>query len=348
MIFRKRKRPHKTINLALQGGGAFGAITWGVLDRLLEDPRITIEGVSGTSSGAMNAVAMAQGLISGGREAARATLAQFWIDIAQEVPNSLHQKHPLAEWHENLGINAFPALKYVDMTRLWSPYQMNPFGLNPVRDVLLRLIDFERLRATKHPHLFISATNVHTGKIRIFTNAEITIESLLASACLPSLNHAVEIDNEPYWDGGYSGNPPVFPLIFGCRHSDILLVTVQPLRREHTPTSVEAIRRRQAELSFNTAFLREMRAITMCKEQIEQGGWFPKGRLERRLSQLRIHLIDAEETLNEFEADSHFNTSLPFLTKLRDIGRARTEQWLSQHYDRIGEANTADLADLFY
>jgi len=182
MIFRKRKRPHKTINLALQGGGAFGAITWGVLDRLLEDPRITIEGVSGTSSGAMNAVAMAQGLISGGREAARATLAQFWIDIAQEVPNSLHQKHPLAEWHENLGINAFPALKYVDMTRLWSPYQMNPFGLNPVRDVLLRLIDFERLRATKHPHLFISATNVHTGKIRIFTNAEITIESLLASA----------------------------------------------------------------------------------------------------------------------------------------------------------------------
>ncbi|MGQ0658673.1 MAG: patatin-like phospholipase family protein [Chromatiales bacterium] len=348
MIFRKREPRHKTINLALQGGGAFGAFTWGVLDRLLQDPRIQIEGVSGTSSGAMNAVAMAHGLISAGRDGARAALTQFWTDISREVPGALQQGHSLTEWHENVGADAFPPLRaYLDLARMLSPYQLNQRGLNPIRDVLERLIDFERVRAAKDIRLFISATNVRTGKVRIFTNAEITVESLLASACLPSLHHAVEIDGESYWDGGYSGNPPLYPLIFNCRRPDILVIMVQPLRRDRLPNSAEAIRHRQTELSFNTAFLREMRAIAMSREQIAQGGWFPKGVLERRLTQLKIHLIEAEEVLNKLPTGSHFNISPDFLGSLRDTGWAQGQAWLAEHYDAIGKRTTIDLSSLF-
>lgn len=347
-IFRRRASRPKTISLALQGGGALGAFTWGVLDCLLQDARIQVEGLSGTSSGAMNAVAMAHGLITGGRDGARAALTQFWTDIASEAPGALPQGHFLTEWHENVGVGAFPPLRaYLDLAKVLSPYQLNPLGLNPVRDILERLIDFERLQAATDIRLFISATNIHTGKVRIFTNAEITVESLLASACLPSLHHAIEIDGESYWDGGYSGNPPVFPLIFNCRRPDILVIMVQPLRRDGRPHTVEAIRHRQAEIGFNTAFLREMRAIAMCKEQIEQGGWFPKGVLERRLSQLKIHLIEAEEVLNKLATGSHFNISPAFLGSLRDTGLSYGQAWLSEHYDAIGERTTTDLAALF-
>jgi NTE family protein len=348
MIFRRRRSNEKTVNLALQGGGAHGAFTWGVLDRLLEDSRLQIEGVSGTSSGAMNAAALASGLAAGGREAARATLARFWTEMSAAVPDGLKQRNPLALWSGDLGIEAFPALKaYLDLARVLSPAQLNPLDLNPLREVLLRVIDFDRLTTTATPRLFISATNVHTGKVRIFANREITVDALLASACLPSIHRAVEIGGELYWDGGYSGNPPVFPLIFNCRAPDIVVVMAQPLRRTDTPASPEAIQRRQAELSFNTAFLREMRAIAMCKAQIEEGGWFPTGRLERRLARLKLHLIEAEGLLRSLGPGSHFNTEMSFLTRLRDAGRDHTQAWLATNFDALGERSTVDMEALF-
>jgi NTE family protein len=348
LIFRKRKAADKTVNLALQGGGAHGAFTWGVLDRLLQEPRLPLEGISGTSSGAMNAVVLAHGLITGGRDGARAALTEFWTDIARELPGTSRRKSPFKEWHEPLGVEVRPSLRaFASLTELLSPYQLNPLDLNPIRDLLERRIDFERLRAAKDIRLFISATNLHTGKVRVFTNPEITVQSLLASACLPSLHHAIEIDGESYWDGGYSGNPPVFPLIFNCRHPDILIVMLQPLRREEVPTTAEGIRSRQAELSFNTAFLREMRAIAMSKAQIDEGGWFPKGVLERRLSRLRIHMITAEEVMSKVAAGSHVNTSLSFVTALRDAGWMSAQAWLSAHFDDVGERTSVDLATLF-
>ncbi len=342
MIF---KLGRKSMTLALQGGGAHGAFTWGVLDRLLEDNRIDIEGVSGTSSGAINAVVLAHGLAGGGPEAARAALHRFWTGIAEMSALGVHAAHPLAAWRKSA--SPLPALKaYIDLYQLWSPYEMNPLGLNPIKDVLAPMVDFERLRGKDAIRVFISATNVHTGKIRVFENNELSLDAVLASACLPSLHHAIEIDGQHYWDGGYSGNPPLFPLIFNVNCADITVVMLEPLERKKVPTTVAGIRRRQQEISFNTAFLREMRAIALCKEQIEQS-WFPSGKLERRLRRLRIHLIEANDLMQKLGAGSHYNTLLPFLTHLRNEGRRRADAWLARGLEAIGERSSVDLPGLF-
>ncbi len=333
------------MSLALQGGGSHGTFTWGVLDRLLEDNRIRIDGVSGTSSGAINAVVLAHGLASGGPEAARAALYRFWTEVAALNSPGLQQTYPLAAWRKST--DPMPALKaYLDMYQVWSPYQMNPLGLNPIRDVLAPLINFKHLHSKDAIRVFISATNVRTGKIRVFDNDGLSLDAVLASACLPSMHHAVEIDGQPYWDGGYSGNPPLFPLIFNVGCADIAVILLEPLERIGVPTSVEGIRHRQQEISFNTAFLREMRAITLCKEQIEQS-WFPGGKLERRLRQLRLHLVEANDLMQKLGAGSHYNTLLPFLTHLRDEGRRHAEAWLSSNFDAIGERSSVDLVRLF-
>ena len=337
----------KYLNLALQGGGSHGAFTWGVLDRLLEEPQLEFEGVSGTSSGAMNAAVLAHGLARGGRNAAREDLSRFWSGIADEVPPGFHQPHCLAALNDDMGIDAFPALKaYLDLAEHLSPYQMNPMGLNPLRGMLTRLIDFDRLRDPRALRVFVSATHVRTGKVRIFDNAELSVEALLASACLPSLNHAVEVGGEAYWDGGYSGNPPVFPLIFNCRHPDILVVMLQTIHTGDLPASAEAIRRRQLEISFNSAFLREMRAIAMCKEQI-RNGWFPSGRLESRLEGLKIHIVEAQQLMQELDAGSRYNTLPSFLQMMKDEGRAHAEVWLRENYGALGQRSSVDLVELF-
>jgi len=264
----------KCVNLALQGGGAHGAFTWDVIDRLLEEPRLEMEGVSATSAGAMNAAVMAHGLTTGGRKGAREALEEFWHGVARvSAP--------------------FGALQLFEvMSRFLSPYQLNPFNYNPLRQLIRQVIDFEQLRRRSAIKLFLSATNVRTGKIKVFTDKEITADCVLASACLPFLYQAVEIDGEHYWDGGYMGNPALFPLIYSCHSRDILIVHVNPVERPGKPTSAHEIANRVNEISFNSSLMREMRADAFVTKLIDDGklsqGFLEYGR--RSYAGLRAHL----------------------------------------------------------
>src|SRR5690349_14419574 len=258
-----RKVKIKAINLALQGGGAHGAFTWGVLDRLLEDERLAIDGISACSAGAMNAAVLAYGYAVGGREGARDSLAGFWRRISEAALTSPLQPSPLDRVLGDHSLRHSPAFVAFDMlTRLFSPYDYNPLGLNPLRDVLRRCVDFEVLAKAACPiKVFLSATNVRTGKVRVFERREVTVDAVLASACLPFLFQAVEIDGEAYWDGGYMGNPALFPLIYNCESADILVVHINPLERADVPRSATDIMNRINEISFNSSLMREMRAI---------------------------------------------------------------------------------------
>ncbi|MFZ3082140.1 patatin-like phospholipase family protein, partial [Rhodoferax ferrireducens] len=242
------------LNLALQGGGAHGAFTWGVLDALLEDPRIEFEGLSGSSAGAMNALVFADGWMKGGRDGARQGLSDFWMEVGKQMPWGLMTQG------EGEAISLSPASKLlVNWAGHFSPAQLNPFDLNPLRDLLNRLVDFEQLRARSPFKLFVGTTQANTGKLRVFRESELSVDVMLASACLPKIHHSVEIDGEPYWDGGYAANPAVFPLFYDCDSRDVLLVLLSPLKREGTPNTVDEIESRIAELAFSANFMREMR-----------------------------------------------------------------------------------------
>ncbi|MFZ5541018.1 MAG: patatin-like phospholipase family protein [Pseudomonadota bacterium] len=333
-------RKHR-INLALQGGGALGAITWGVLDRLLEEPDIAIEGASGASAGAMNAVALAHGWAEDGVAGARRALAAFWTAIGEA---SYAVQLPFTP-SLPAGFSHSPATFLLGLTRFFSPQQMNPFDINPMRAIVRQQFDFERLRRASPVRLFVAATHVRSGSLRVFTERELTAEHLLASACLPTLQRAVVIDGDDYWDGGYTGNPPVYPLVYDCAAADLLIVMLLPRERGETPTSADGIRARLTEIHFNAAFLREMRGLALARERARRG-WWPFG-LERRLRALRFHVIDAEDFLRELDGAKAMNTSLAFLRELRDEGRARAEAWLAQHRASLGRRSSADIATLF-
>ena len=335
------------LSLALQGGGAHGAYTWGVLDRLLEDDW-RLDGISGTSAGAMNAVALADGWVRGGAEGARESLAGFWEAVADSTPFELDLLHSL----NGLGGSAdgslpAPVHLMLGLTRLFSPYQLNPFDLNPLRDVVEKRFDFERIRSQCRLRLFIAATQVRTGKVRLFHTAELSADALLASACLPTLHHAVEIDGEAYWDGGFTANPAVYPLIYDCSTPDILLVLLNPLRHPEAPRSAEEIANRSMELGFSTTFLREMRTLAQARAYMREGsGWLPGGRLERKLAGLRFHLLEAEE-LADAGKGSKLNATRAFLHELRDLGRARAARWIRMHRADVGRRETLDVAEVF-
>jgi NTE family protein len=329
------------INLALQGGGALGAITWGVLDRLLEEPDIAFEGISGASAGAMNAAALAHGWAEGGAAGARRALAAFWTaigDASYAVQLPFTPGLPAGFAHS-------PTTFLLGLTRFFSPQEINPFDINPLRAIVKRLFDFERLRRASPVRLFVAATHVRRGSLRVFTERELTAEHLLASACLPTLHHPVVIDGEDYWDGGYTGNPPIYPLVYDCAAADLLLVMLLPRERAETPSSVESIRARVTEISFNAAFLREMRGLALARERAMRG-WWPLG-LERRLRALKFHVIDTEDLVGGLSGAKAMDTSLGFLQQLRDEGRARADAWLSQHGRSIGRRSSADIAGLF-
>jgi NTE family protein len=334
-----------TINLALQGGGAHGAFTWGVLDALLEDDRFNFEGVSGTSAGSMNAVCLAQGLMTGGREGARAALNRFWSAVAQSSPFA-----PGGDG-SSLSPAAKAMLQWADHL---SPEQMNPFDLNPLRDIITAQIDFEELRRHSPVKLFIAATHANSGKVRIFHNAELSVDALLASACLPTVHRSIVIDGEPYWDGGYSANPAVFPLFYQCTAADILLVLLTPLHYEETPESAQDIKLRLRELAFNSTFLREMRMFAHLREQIGQNErrwlprWLQRSRLEQRAKDIRFHAITADELLKTLSPDSKLVVNLPFFERLRDSGREHAQAWLEMHRTALGRKSTLDLAALYY
>jgi NTE family protein len=337
------KRNKQSMNLALQGGGAHGAFTWGVLDGLLEDGRLNFEGVSGTSAGAMNAVVLAHGLMSGGRDGARAALEQFWTAVAGSLPFEVAV--PSADGQN---VSLVPALKLMlQWSHYFSPHQLNPFDLNPLKDILLAQVDFKRLRTHSLVKLFIAATNANSGKVRLFRSPEISADAILASACLPMMSRPVEIDGEPYWDGGYAANPAVFPLFYECKTSDILLVLLTPLKHKATPHSAQEIKDRVLELAFNSTFLREMRMFAHAREYASES-FFPVGRLERRLVRLNFHVIDAQEQMYEFKTETKLAANMGFFELLRNLGRERAKTWLQAHHGEIGKRSTVDIGELFY
>ena len=335
----------KSIALALQGGGAHGAFAWGVIDRLLEDGRIAIEGASATSAGAMNAVVLAYGLQRGGPDGARAALHDFWRDIARAAQySSPFRKLPWeGALHNGYTLENSPMYCMADlMLRMFSPYQFNPMNFNPLSDVLERHVDFDALRAGCPIHLYLCATNVETGKVRVFTGNEMSAKSVLASACLPFLFQAVEIDGEHYWDGGYMGNPAIFPLIYNCGTRDVVIVHINPIARRGVPRTAAEIMNRINEVSFNSSLMRELRAIGFVTSLIHDGKVDPAD-----MKEMLIHSIRSDETMAALGISSKLNADWEFLCFLRDAGRARAEAWLVDNYQAIGERSSVDLRKEF-
>ncbi len=335
----------RTINLALQGGGAHGAFTWGVLDRLLEEERLRVEGISGTSAGAMNAVVLAHGLTAGGREGAREALAALWASVADKLSSLSPVAGGMAQLSDRKGDLSPLMHAFIAFTRFFSPAQLNPLAMNPLRNILRAQVDFEVLRERCPLKLFIAATQVRTGQLRLFQTRELTAEMVLASACLPSLHHPVAIDGEVYWDGGYSANPAVFPLAEHCRARDIVVVLLHPLSRPRIPRTSRDIYNRITELSFNATFLREMRAIANAKRDPSFGIFFG-GRLARRIRRGRYYLIEANELMSELKVESQLNTHATFLGMLRDQGRAHASRWLETYFRRRHRC-MVNLAEVF-
>ncbi len=333
----------KTVNLAIQGGGTHGAYAWGVLDRILEDRSIRLDGISATSAGAMNAAMVAYGLMLDGREGARTMLRRFWGHLAELGRFSPVQPTWLDRVTNRWGMTHSPLYQLVEAAlRLFSPYDLNPLDFNPLRGVLHSLIDFEHLRRCTQVKLFISATHVRTGKLRIFHTHEITEDVLLASACLPHLFQAVEIRGEHYWDGGYVANPAIYPLMRACDSTEVVIVQVNPLSSD-LPRSAVDILDRINEISFNTSVMREMHAIAYLTSLMERGLVSDKAELRP----IHVHMIHDEVALAGLDASSKFNTEPPFLEHLFQAGRTSADRWLASHYDDLGKRSTIDIKELY-
>lgn len=331
----------KTINLALQGGGSHGAFSWGVLDTLLEDGRLEFEAISGTSAGAMNAVALADGWARGGRDGARESLQEFWQAVSRKGRFSPVQRTPLDVFWGNWSLDHSPTYRFFDlMSRVFSPYDTNPLGLNPLRDVVEEQIDFERVKRCGAIKTFVSATNVWTGKVRVFGQEELTPDVVMASACLPTVFQAVEIDGVPYWDGGFGGNPALFPFFYETETQDCLLVQINPIETDKTPRSAIEIQDRMNEITFNSALLREFRAIEFVRRLIADG------RLDgTSYRAIRMHRVAADAVVEELSASSKVNAEWTFLEYLKEMGRAAAADFLEQNFDAIGERSTLDLTE---
>lgn len=335
----------KDVNLALQGGGAHGAFAWGVLDCLLEDGRIGFEAISATSAGAMNAAVCAHGMLDGGPEGAREALHRFWKSISE----ASKKYSPIKPnwWNQISGKHSLddsPSYMFFDMlSRLFSPYELNPFNFNPLKNVLEETVDFERLRAAKDAiQLHICATNVETGKVRIFRNQELTPDAVLASACLPFLFQSVEIDGEFFWDGGYIGNPAIFPLIYDSASRDVVIVHINPIERKGCPKTAAEIMNRLNEVSFNSSLMREMRAIAFVSHLIDSGK-VKEGEMKRML----IHSIRADEFMADLGVSSKLNSDWTFLTHLCDMGRQTAQGWLEEHFAKVGRESSVDIKHEF-
>ena len=325
------------VDLALQGGGSHGAFTWGVLDRLIEEPWLRIDAISGTSAGAMNAALVADGWTQGGSEGARAALEAYWRRVSRAAAFSPMQRSPLDRLMGRWTLDTSPAYVAMDlMARVLSPYDLNPLGLNPLRDILTDSIDFGRL-ARAPIRLFVTATNVRTGRGRIFRNAEITADVLLASACLPTMFQAIEIDGEPYWDGGYSGNPTLTPLVRESDAHDTILVQINPRERPDRPRTANDILNRLNEISFNSPLMKELRMIALLHEVADPG--HGEG---ARWAGMRTHRI-MSDTLADFGASSKLNAEWEFVSLLKEEGRKSAEAFLTAHAEEIGKRSTADF-----
>ena len=341
------KKKQKVINLALQGGGAHGAFAWGVLDKIIEDGRLSIDGLCATSAGTMNACVYAYGKFIGGPDMAREKLHDFWWNIHKAGEKFSPIKR--LPWEglfggnkKNWNMDSSPSFFMFDtITRLFSPYQLNPFDFNPLRDVLEQAVDFERLRKCQCTNLFISATHVRTGKVKVFHNEEVTLDVAMASACLPFLFKAVTINGEDYWDGGYMGNPALFPLFYHTQSRDIMIVHINPLERPDTPTSAPEIMNRINEISFNSSLIKEMRSIAFVKKLIQHD--LLKDEHKNDFKDILLHSIRADEAMINLSVASKFDSDWEFLTHLRDKGRETMEAWLDENYKHIGVQDTVDI-----
>lgn len=350
------------VNLALQGGGSHGAFTWGVLDALLEDGRIDIEGISGTSAGAMNAVVLAHGMaqsegkpLASRHDAARQALTTFWNGIVQlgafssslSQSMSLWQRAPFNVLFGQLGGGIWPAAGWADeVARYWSgrlsPYQSNPLDINPLKDFLESQVDFKRLAAARHPatpRVFVVATRVTTGKAEVFSGKRLTARAVMASACLPQVFRAVEIEDDHFWDGGYTGNPALHPLIYECRSRDIMLVQVNPIQRGKVPSQPGEIADRVNEITFNAGLVAEMRAIDFVKRLLAEGKLDPA-----QYKDVLMHRIDGGDELEKYNASTKSSTQASLIHALRDLGKLCAKEWLLKRYALLGAKCSVDIA----
>ena len=332
-----RDRDPVLVDFALQGGGSHGAFTWGVLDRLLEETWIKVEAISGTSAGAMNAAVLVSGWMEGGADGARAALEAYWKRVAEAAKFSPLQRSPVDRLMNRWTLDTSPAYLAMDlMSRVLSPYDLNPMGLNPISSILSESIDFAHL-ADAPIKLFITATNVHTGRGRIFRNPEITPDVLLASACLPTMFQAIEIDGEPYWDGGFAGNPTITPPVRESDAHDSILIQINPRERRDTPRTASEILNRLNEISFNAPLMKELRMIALLRQAADPGTG--EG---ARWAGMRTHRIMTDR-LAELGASSKLNAEWEFLTLLKEEGRRSADGFLAAHGEDVGKRSTTDL-----
>jgi NTE family protein len=337
-----KPRGKKRVNLALQGGGAHGAFTWGVLDHLLQDGRLTVEGISGTSAGAVNAVMLADGLRSGGEEEARKRLADFWraASLGGDLPPL--QRAVIGRLFSLLPAEGSPTLDwFTAWSRYLSPYDVNPLNINPLKDLIERFVDFDALRADQRP-LFIAATNVQTGRLHIFPHEKISAEAVMASACLPAVFRAVEIDGVAYWDGGYLGNPVLYPFFRATESEDVLIVQINPLVRKKLPTSTREIMSRVNEITFNAPLLSELRAIEFVNRLIDQGR-LPRGTGEHEYRRINVHRIVLEGLGERFATATKLRNDYDSFQLLRKLGQRAARRFLDAHYGDIGARSSIDL-----
>jgi NTE family protein len=325
-----------TIDLALQGGGAHGAFTWGVLDRLLEEEWLNYDGISGTSAGAMNAAVMASGFAKGGRDGAREALAAFWRRVSDAAAFSPFRRTPLDVMLGRWSLDNSPLFIAMDlMSRVFSPYELAPYAANPLEPILAEQVDFGAV-AHGPIKLFVTATNVRTGRGRVFRKHDLTTKALLASACLPTLFQAVEIDGEPYWDGGYSGNPTLTPLVRECDPGDLVIVPINPVERPGTPMSARDILNRLNEVSFNSSLLKELRMIALLRQALPQGSDVQLSGDAARWAQMRVHVVP-NDVMAELGYSSKLNAEWEFLTMLRDEGRRAAQRFLDGPAQQLGK-----------
>ncbi len=334
----------KKVGIALQGGGAHGAFTWGVLDRLLEADYIVADAMCGTSAGAVNAVVCAYGLHVGGPAKAKEMLETLWRRVAQAgsffQPSTYDKLFSGGDIHNSPGY-----IWFNNMTQYMSPYNFNPLNYNPLRDILTDLIDFKELHMYSKKKLFICATNVKTNRAKIFSNKDITVDSVLASACLPQLFQAVQIDGEYYWDGGYMGNPPIFPLITNTNLQDIVLIKINSINIGSVPTSARDIADRVNEISFNSSLINEMKLIHYRNELLRNGILKTDDKANREIF---VHTISGYDALSQLSYSSKMNTSWEFLLTLKERGRQTASKWLETDYKQVGIKSTFDVEEHFF
>lgn len=329
-----QEKPKKKIALALQGGGSYGAFTWGVIDFFLEDNRLEIESISGTSAGGMNAVALAHGIMKGGPEEGRKELGDFWKKVSQEGGRYTTHSSPAAKYFMKS-----TQLFFNVMQNFYSPYQFNPLNLNPLKETLEQVFDFKKLRAFKGtPKIFLCATHVSSGKLKIFHTKDLSAEVMMASACLPTLFQAVEVKGEHYWDGGFVGNPVIYPLIYDTDATDVVVVQLSVMRRPALPTTPQEIIDRQKEITYNACLMREMRSISFISNLMDEGLLNTPS-----MKRMYIHMVRNESLFSQIDLSSAMDSRLDFITMLYEEGRKTAKKWLEKNYSFVGVKTTAEI-----